>query len=97
MARLIICIAALCLVVATALAQSTIPTLPPDALTPKIKVLPGPPPVKEQEPMKPAPPAASASCQCTEVADVPIYESGRVVGYNRIRRPTGVSGPQCCR
>lgn len=92
MPRFLVGLVLIVLAAFAAQAQSTI-TLPPEPLTPKLKVFPAPK-------VEPAPPAAkappSAACQCMETYDAPIYDGGRVVGYNRIRRPTGASAPQCC-
>lgn len=94
MARLLVLIAVLTSLGVPAAAEVT---LPPDALTPKLKVVPAPPLQPNPLPLPAPPPASSAACPCQAPFDAPIYENNVIVGYKRIWRPTGQSGPQCCR
>lgn len=81
---------------AGALAQGT-GTLPPDPLTPTIKPLPGPPPVSLPQAMPPPARAnPTGSCACTETVQVPVYENGRIVAYERVTRNSGRSSTTCC-
>lgn len=94
MARLLVLIAMLTSLGNPAAAEVT---LPPDALTPKLKVPPVPPLQPKPQPLPLAPPAPVAACPCQAPFDAPIYENNVIVGYKRIWRPTGQSAPQCCR
>jgi hypothetical protein len=50
--------------------------------------------------IKPAQPVSSApalDCACVETVDVPIYQNGQIVGFNRINRQSSRRAVSCCR
>jgi hypothetical protein len=79
-----------------AAAQSDQLKLGPDALKPSLQPQPAPP-VVTIKPAQPQSAPIATGCACVETIDVPIYQNGRVVGFNRINRPTGRNAAACCR
>ena len=61
------------------------------SLEPTLKVHPSPP----LEPAK-KPAELNVSCPCYEVLQQPVYQDGRVVSYQSVKKPTGTSQPQRC-
>ncbi len=38
----------------------------------------------------------NAVCPCNAIVQEPVYQDGRIVRYQSVRRPTGISEQRCC-